>query len=407
MVSVSKVCNQIVRSLFHSRKQLANQETSIQSNVIATHLKWHTYLCATSGLSPYSWNSSDQKVIINKRHFQQKRKWIGFIIFFAMFLAMIYETMVFGYGFLEPSAYQDLLTRMLFLALYGGCGLYFIFNESHAHELAALINELTSKCETDPIFGGLNTNAMKLALRLHLISIIIPMGVMTMMVITPKLPPFPTGLTFQLGLDEQWWIAILRVLLTILQMWTLALYVFDGYLILLGTFFSVIGLWTAARSLKIRNTDTKLNNRLHQYRKIQLLACYANACFQKTIFLGFTVIMILGSTLCLAAVITYNSSLKPSILFLLMLFIVNLTGISAIVYKLPGMINLLSKQVIREWKRRVCDMVGRRKLESRILMSCTQIKIKFGELNYFEAGTSLVIVNFQIENTINLILLNH
>ncbi|CAL8116170.1 unnamed protein product [Orchesella dallaii] len=390
------------------RETLKSQTAPVQSNIIETHLKWNLNLCETAGVSPYSWDSNTQRIIINGRHFQLGKKCIGLIMYIATFLAMFYETVVYGYGgSTSTNENQQLLNRLVFMTIYGGCGLYFIFNESHSHELVALINELMSKLERNPKFGKINIKIMKLALRLHLMSVIIPFGIMMMMVMVPKMPPFPTCLVYRMEFGEySWTTLLLRIILTMLQIWTFAMYVFDGYLILLGALLSTIGLWTGMRALKRSSINLNLNKRLQQYRMIQLLVCYTNACFQKTIFLGLTVVIILANIVSLAAFITYHDSLAPSMLAVLVLVIADVTGIAVFVYRIPGMVNQLSKQVTKGWKQRVGIRGVREKWESRMVKSCSEIKIKFGGVNYFEATTSLVIVDFQVEKTMNLILLS-
>ncbi|CAL8116180.1 unnamed protein product [Orchesella dallaii] len=299
------------------RETLRSQTAPVQSNIIETHLRWHLNLCETPGVSPYSWDSNTQRVIINGRHFQLGKKCTGLIMCIAIFLAMFYETVVYGYlgSTSTPNKNQQLLNRLVFMTIYGGCGLYFIFNESHSHELVALINELMSKLERNPTFGRINIKIMKIALRLHLMSVIIPFGIIVMMVMAPKMPPFPTCLVYKMEFgDYSWTTLMLRIRLTMLQMWTFAMYVFDGYLILLGAILSTIGLWNGMRALKRSNTNLKLDKYLQQYRMIQLLVCYTNACFQKTIFLGLTVVIVLANIVSLAAFITYHDKLAPSML---------------------------------------------------------------------------------------------
>ncbi|CAL8120976.1 unnamed protein product [Orchesella dallaii] len=391
------------------RQVVRSQTASDRSNIIQTHLKWYLCLCETTGVSPYSWDANTQRITINGRHFQLEKKWIGLIMYIAIFLAMFYETVVYGYGGSTSTANgnQHLLPRIVNMTTYGGSVLYFIFNESHSHELVALINELMSKLERHPTFGGTNIKVIKLALRIHFMSLTIAVGIMVMMVMAPKMPPFPTCLLYKMQIMENSWIPLmLRIILTSLQMWTFALYVFDGYLILLGALLSTIGLWTGVRAIKRPNIDPNLNLRLQQYRMIQLLACYTNACFQKTIYLGITVILILANIECLAAFITYHDSLASSMLTVLVLVIVDMTGMAIFVYKILGMVNQVSKEVSNGWKQRVGISGVRQKWESRMVKSCPEIKIKFGEVSYFEAKTSLVIADFQVEKTIDLILLS-
>ncbi|CAL8116168.1 unnamed protein product [Orchesella dallaii] len=407
MVPESKIFSKVIPESF--REILRSQTAPVQSKIIETHLKWHLNLCETAGLSPYSWDSDTQRVTINGRHFELGKKCTGLIMYIAIFLAMFYETVVYGYlgSTSTPNENQELLNRMVFMTIYGGSILYFIFNESHSHELVALINELMSKLERNPTFGRINVTAMKLALRLHLMSVILTFGILVMMVMVPTLPPFPTCLLYKMEFwDYSWTTLMLRIILTMLQMWTFALYIFDGYLILLGAILSTIGLWTGVSAIKRLNTHTNLNKRLQKYRMIQLLACYTNACFQKTIYLGGTVLIILANIVCLAAFMTYHDSLAPSMLMVLVLIIVEVTGIAVFVFKILGMINHVSKEGTNGWKQRVGIRGVRQKWESRMVKSCSEIKIKFGEVNYFEAITSLVIVDFQVEKTINLILLS-
>ncbi|CAL8116164.1 unnamed protein product [Orchesella dallaii] len=185
-----------------------------------------------------------------------------------------------------------------------------------------------------------------------------------------------------------------------------ACYGIDAFIIVFGALLSTLGLWTAVRSLKRRSNDTGISLLFQKYRMIQVLACYKNACFQKSIFLGLTFELIVLNIVSFAGLITFYGSLKPSILFLLTLLNITVIGVAASVYKIPGMVNLLSKDVIAGWKRNVDGRYRRSRLESRILKSCSEIKIRFGEMNYFEAATSLTIINFQVEKTVNFVLLN-
>jgi len=137
------------------------------------------------------------------------------------------------------------------------------------------------------------------------------------------------------------------------------------------------------------------------YRQIQLICCYTNVCFKKSAFLGLTVAVILIDVTSFTACISSAGTLAPRILFVLVIISLNLNAITLIAYRFPGMVNRMSQEVIRGWKKHA-DYKGIRCLEYKFMKSCQQIKIRFGDVNFFEVSTCLVIVDFKLQQTINL-----
>jgi len=147
-----------------------------------------------------------------------------------------------------------------------------------------------------------------------------------------------------------------------------------------------------------------LKTQFEDYRTIQLICCYTNVCFQKTIFLWVTVITIIMDIVTITSCLSYNASLPPRILVVLMRMSLNVNVITIFAYRFPGMLNKMSKEIVQEWKTIV--QVKGRKWESRFAKSCQQLKIRFGEVNYFEESTCLTIVDFKFQQTINLKLIS-
>jgi len=81
----------------------------------------------------------------------------------------------------------------------------------------------------------------------------------------------------------------------------------------------------------------------------------------------------------------------------------NTAGVTMLAGRIPGMINWTTEQLIGRWKNKF--QTGMRKWERKYALSCRPIRICFGDANFFERATSLVIVGFQFEHTASLILI--
>jgi len=107
------------------------------------------------------------------------------------------------------------------------------------------------------------------------------------MVALPQTPPLQTALIYKnKSLQDHNFIStLMRIIVTLVEVWMVAAWAFHGYLILFGVMVSVARIWSGIKTLKAEKIN-KLSTHFQKYLMLQLLTCYANVCFQRTIFLS-------------------------------------------------------------------------------------------------------------------------
>jgi len=86
--------------------------------------------------------------------------------------------------------------------------------------------------------------------------------------------------------------------------------------------------------------------------------------------------------------------------------------IIAVAYFVPGKINETSKQIVIGWNKAIVQTANSniyfRKLlreVRQIITSTRDIRIYFGELNYYENDTCVKVLKFMVDTTVNLVLI--
>lgn len=79
--------------------------------------------------------------------------------------------------------------------------------------------------------------------------------------------------------------------------------------------------------------------------------------------------------------------------------------VNVLVYSLASWVNSTSTEVLQSFERNTIQFGGRKSILAREIRACGVLKVKFGS-NFIENGTPLVIQNFCLVQTLNLLLIS-
>ncbi len=154
------------------------------------------------------------------------------------------------------------------------------------------------------------------------------------------------------------------------------------------------------------------------YKNLRILTILTNDCFQKVVALPLKILMM--STCVLTGIILWESKLRrttsPLELYLCLYIITNLYIFIIIAYSLPGQANYNSRIIVqksKQWLTTIClqnriqSVVSRIRLKTlqKVMTSCGEIRIRFAGFNFYERQTWIILVEFMLEFTINLVLM--
>ncbi|CAL8076477.1 unnamed protein product [Orchesella dallaii] len=134
-----------------------------------------------------------------------------------------------------------------------------------------------------------------------------------------------------------------------------------------------------------------------------LLSTYINVQFRNSLHFSILIAVILLGILSSTAAIKYHDEMPSTMMYVVTVVSVDSTVTSLFIAMIPGKVNGISKDVIHSWRRQYSS--GINKLERKVIRSLREIKIQFGMANFFEKDTCLVVVDFQILRTVDVLLL--
>ncbi len=139
-----------------------------------------------------------------------------------------------------------------------------------------------------------------------------------------------------------------------------------------------------------------------------------NSCFSTSIALPYKINVIMFTILLGSVALDSNlrNSASTIALFLAVYLPLNVILFLAVAYSIPGMVNTVSKQVQKGWLTVVAKNANIFSCSKKRLRELRQdfkairdIRIRFGELNYYERDTGANILKFIMDSMVNLALM--
>ncbi len=205
-----------------------------------------------------------------------------------------------------------------------------------------------------------------------------------------------------------------KVIVNCYEIWNIAVLASIGSLVIInGMFLSYIALalksnelFQQTKQLSGSKLESNLLKSLQQYKQLDLLATLSNNCFKKAIALPFQ-IMVFSTAIFLGVNIfhpgiratTSNVGIAFCSYTLLYIYLVLIIG-----YSYPGRVHHISQNLRHVWKKIIWSNRLLMK-HRRSVFACKDIRIHFGSVNFYERGTTLVLLNFITEKTISMVLL--
>ncbi|CAL8147111.1 unnamed protein product [Orchesella dallaii] len=232
------------------------------------------------------------------------------------------------------------------------------------------------------------------------------MTIVAAILLCPDTRPFPSSLISKRMASENQVIAFAaRSFLSVAYAWNFVSFGLHGYLIINSVIICVGILYITVYELK-RNTNNRfLHKNTQKYQMLQLVSGRLNGCFQNTVFFWFTVIIVMVGSSGMTGCIMFYGNLKTSSLIVLMMLASHAVTITVTAFKFPGLVNWMSKQILHGWEVNLPNGCG--KWRRKYILSFREIRIHFGGVNFYEKNTCVNIFDFQIQITINLILLSY
>lgn len=175
-----------------------------------------------------------------------------------------------------------------------------------------------------------------------------------------------------------------------------------------GMFSSYAAIFVIVRHLNLTG-NYRYTQLLPLLNQLLILVSLTNSCFQSYVAVfvkteSMTVCIVSGAVLLNS---TYRANLSTPIVLLMLYLTVTMYIVMAFGYYFPGLANHITAKMIMKMRIGVVESQSQkeRKLARRRIAAVQTIRIRFGAVNYYERGTSLVIVNFLLEKTISLSLL--
>ncbi|CAL8068228.1 unnamed protein product [Orchesella dallaii] len=387
--------------------EISNLRATLNSTSIAElHVRFYVNLCRLSGYSPFSWDSEMNQVTVRKDKWKMKNNKVALALYFGVFIAMIYKL---GLDCIlkkpedgKQNDSKQFLIGVIFLLIQVNGATYFSLVEYHGPAYAALLNEIIRKSRRQGIHKGI-----KIALNTLMISVAF-MSVITFLVIaiSQENLPLPASLILRTSLPKNNWMTRVLILsITLITLRSITCYWFMGITVFCGLFLSVGTLWESTRKLynMVQKKKSKLSHQFTMYLRTQLLCCYTNLCFQKTIFFWLTIIISAIDVICLTTCLLASGTLAPGLIVIMMLLSLHVNIVSIFEYRLPGIMNQMSKDIIQAWKSN--NQKGRRSWEAKFVRSCSELRIRFGEVNFFDTSTGLIVLNYKIQQIISFVLI--
>ncbi|CAL8076468.1 unnamed protein product [Orchesella dallaii] len=270
-----------------------------------------------------------------------------------------------------------LLLRILLVNILCWSFVYHYHIWSDAEGFCSLLNGIIRYNKLE--IGNLDTKVMRRILVAMKQGILLTgFAICSLMVACPHTPPFPTSLMEYTPTPWRWHTFVVLIALMAIEVWNVISWICHGA-------------WsTGAASIK-------------KFNKLLVLATYINVQFRNSMHFSNLIAVILLGILCYTATVKYHNEMPSTMMYVVAVVIIDCTVNSLFITIIPGKVNGISKNIIYDWKRQYSG--GINNLERKVVRSLREIKIQFGTANYFERGTCLVVMDFQIRNTVDVLLL--
>ncbi|CAL8132129.1 unnamed protein product [Orchesella dallaii] len=363
---------------------------------IQVHVRAHVYLCKLTKLTPFHWDSENGNVKAKKPGCEFG-KWLVYAAQLTMAIHMLYE-MVSNSNRVNGTENYYILVRVFFLVVMSGAYIYHHHVWSDTEGLSALFNGIVHNFDKLEI-GNLKTKAVSGIFRFMMVSqLITTFGFAILTIACPDLPPFLSSLLPQTG---TWYTFILRDVLIIIQVWVMTTILCHGFLIWCCVVLCNSTVYLGLKFLRMNNSK----GCIRVYQNIQLITTYTNFQFQNSIQLSITIVSIAVTILSTSAAMKFHGMMPSSFLFAIIMSSVNALLVSTFNSMIQGKLNWMSKSLLHNWKRNQARSLGI--WGQKTVKAMKDIRMQFGTGNFFEKSTCLVIMEFQIEQIVNVLLLTN
>lgn len=384
----------------------------------------HTYL-KTIHLFPFSLKiwlpSKDSNKIIhvatNKVQFTKLAllQWLHLLVHVPQ---LILHTNIWLHGHFSPNGIQQLALLYWCHSFFAGIMVH-NFIKNQANEFALVANTIYA------VPGVHNSAIMKQAMQMAQNAVIPNLLSFLALAVTSKYEP----ITFSLELYNIFskdTCSVLRNALLTYQIWNYGVTIGPAWLICNnGVYASYVAIWIMGGKLRkefrslSKGSLECLRKSIKEYSHLQLCVGLANQCFSKGMALPFNAMFMFLGVMMGAMIlnpafrgISSVTALGACIYGVVVLYFTLVLG-----YYFPGRANHISKSVRNLWHLKLSECksgsgmerkVDRKELKylRSVVRSKRQLKIYIGEVNFYERGTSLQLVDFMVDKTIAALLLN-
>ncbi|CAL8076491.1 unnamed protein product [Orchesella dallaii] len=361
---------------------------------IKDHVRFHAKLCKLPIITPFLWDNERELLRVNKFAWKVKKSLV-LSIHLCIVIAMLSEIVAFVLVSKNADKFAALL-RIVFFCLISCPFLYHQHAWSDSEGLCTLLNCIAQFNQLKT--GNLDTLWIRTILTVMQMSMFLATCLVTvLMAFCPDFPPFPSSLLVYV--PQGWLVIIIRMVVTTIQVWNVISWMCHAGLILCCALLCNGAMYIGVHSLT--KYPYPSNQSLKKYRQLLLLGTYINLQFRKSIQLALLMAVIALGILCFSATIKCHAEVSFMVLGIIILITVNAVVASSLMAAIPGKVNGMSKELLNDWKPK--SVKGR--LDKKTVRSLREIKLQFGTANYFERNTCLAVMDFQIEKTVDLLLL--
>ncbi|CAL8076457.1 unnamed protein product [Orchesella dallaii] len=353
-------------------------------------------LCKIPKITPFEYDPAKQVLRVVKPWWNMK-KVLVFSIHTGIAMSSLFE-IIFSAIIQHEIDKQPLLLRILLFSILCWSFVYHYHIWSDAEGFCSLINGIVrfNKLET----GNLDTKVMRRILLAMKQGILLTgFAICSLMVACPHIPPFPTSLLEYTPTPWRWHTFVVQIALMAIEVWNVVSWICHGALVFYCILLCNAAMYIGVKSLK----KYSFQESIKKHNSLLVLATYINVQFRNSMHFSILISVILLGTLTFTAAIKYHNTMPSTMMYVVVVIIVDCFVTSQFLVMIPGKVHGISKDVIHGWKRQYS--CGIKKLERKIVRSLREIKIQFGTANLFERGTCLVVMDFQIRNTVDVLLL--
>ncbi|CAL8076462.1 unnamed protein product [Orchesella dallaii] len=353
-------------------------------------------LCKLPKITPFEWDPVRELLTVIKPWWNLKKALV-LSIHIGIGISSLFE-IIFSTAIQPAINKHELLLRILLSNIICWSFVYHYHIWSDSEGFCALLNCIIrfNKLET----GNLDTKVMRrilVAFKQGMMLTGIAIGLL--IVACPQTPPYPTSLLQYIPTPWGWYTFIAFVVLKMIEVWNLVSWICYTALVCFCAVLCNSAMYVGCKSLK----KFSFKESIKKHSILSLLATYINVQFRNSLHFSILIAVILLGILSSTAAIKYHDAMPSTMMYVVAVVSADSTATSLFIAMIPGKVNGISKDVIHAWRRQYS--CGINKLERKVIRSLREIKIQFGTANFFEKDTCLVVVNFQILRTVDVLLL--